>query len=101
MSVVIHGAPSVGAPAGEWSLMSAWEYLVSVHPEPLVVLPISAKPTEPPAQFGSFRMLAAKSGSGSAQLCCGACVVVRVARGQKSLSSQEIPLGGGCIRFAG
>src|SRR6185312_1295626 len=99
MSVVTHGAPLVGGPAGEWSLMSACEYFVSGHWLPEA--PIRANPTGPPAQLGSVRMLAAKSGNGSAQLCWGACVVVRVASGQKSPSAQAIPFGGGCVRFAG
>src|SRR5579871_1896028 len=99
MSVVIHGAPLVGGPDGEWSLISACEYFVSGHWVPEA--PINANPTGPPAQLGSLRMLAAKSGSGLSQLCCGACVVVRIASGQKSLSAQEMPLGGGCVRLAG
>src|SRR5216117_1950741 len=94
MSTLIQGAPE-----GDLSLSSACEYLVCGH---LVDgLPTSAKPTFPPLQLESPRMFAPNAGRGSAQLCSGACVVVREASGQNSESRQPIPFGGGAVRSAG
>jgi hypothetical protein len=45
MSAVIHGAPE-----GDLSLRSACEYFVWEHC--VVGVPIKAKPTRPPVQFG-------------------------------------------------
>ena len=66
-------------------------------------LPISANPTWPPFSSGRCAMSAAKF---QVQIDPGVLadltwVVFGSASGQKSLSAQQIPLGGGCFRLAG
>jgi hypothetical protein len=87
------------APEGDLSLRSACEYLVCEHSVP--GLPINANPTRPPVQFGLVRIAGSNAGSGLAQPCWGAWVVVLVASGQKSESEQARPFGGAKVRLAG
>src|SRR3954468_20492181 len=89
-------ADTHGAPDGDFSFSSACEYFVCGHCDPVV--PISANPTFPPFQRGSDRIAGSNTYRGSTQVCVPACMVVRVARGQKSPSMQESPFGGAARR---